>query len=170
MLVQFLIENSAEIFGGDIASLFQRPDKNSRNSEGSLGKLVAFYLQEIVKIFLIGELSMQNSLFLLHPCQRKVLKKQLVLIFFSLSLPAMAKKQGERRQLNSHNLNAPLNVGLSLWLMFNLFQSFQTKWLNRKRLTFLLTVLWMQASGESLDCQARNIYFVPSLGLVPGEK
>lgn len=37
MLVQFLIENSAEIFGGDIASLFQRPDKNSRNSEGSLG-------------------------------------------------------------------------------------------------------------------------------------
>ncbi|XP_021261880.1 rho GTPase-activating protein 20-like isoform X2 [Numida meleagris] len=37
MLVQFLIENSAEIFGGDIASLFQRPDKNSRNSEKSLG-------------------------------------------------------------------------------------------------------------------------------------
>ncbi|XP_015715648.1 rho GTPase-activating protein 20-like isoform X2 [Coturnix japonica] len=37
MLVQFLIENSAEIFGGDIASLFQRPDKNSTNSEGSLG-------------------------------------------------------------------------------------------------------------------------------------
>ncbi|POI35384.1 hypothetical protein CIB84_000864, partial [Bambusicola thoracicus] len=37
MLVQFLIENSAEIFGGDIASLFQKPDKNSRNSEGSLG-------------------------------------------------------------------------------------------------------------------------------------
>uniref|UniRef100_A0A8C9EW14 Rho GTPase activating protein 20 n=1 Tax=Pavo cristatus TaxID=9049 RepID=A0A8C9EW14_PAVCR len=37
MLVQFLIENSAEIFGSDIASLFQRPDKNSRNSERSLG-------------------------------------------------------------------------------------------------------------------------------------
>ncbi|XP_042681121.1 rho GTPase-activating protein 20-like isoform X1 [Centrocercus urophasianus] len=37
MLVQFLIENSAEIFGGDIASLFQRPDKNSTNSERSLG-------------------------------------------------------------------------------------------------------------------------------------
>ncbi|KAM6061493.1 PREDICTED: rho GTPase-activating protein 20-like [Chlamydotis macqueenii] len=33
-LVQFLIENSGEIFGGDIASLFQRPDKKkSRNSE-----------------------------------------------------------------------------------------------------------------------------------------
>lgn len=86
MLVQFLIENSAEIFGGDIASLFQRPDKNSRNSEGSLGKLVAFYLQEIVKIFVIGELSMQNSLFLLHLRQRKVLKKQLVLIFFFIFL------------------------------------------------------------------------------------
>ncbi|OXB79570.1 UNVERIFIED_CONTAM: hypothetical protein H355_010956 [Colinus virginianus] len=37
MLVQFLIENSAEIFGGDIAALFQRPDKNSRNAEKSLG-------------------------------------------------------------------------------------------------------------------------------------
>lgn len=38
MLVQFLIENSAEIFGGDIASLFQRSDKKkSRNSEESLG-------------------------------------------------------------------------------------------------------------------------------------
>ncbi|XP_064374571.1 rho GTPase-activating protein 20-like isoform X2 [Dromaius novaehollandiae] len=38
MLVQFLIENSAEIFGGDIASLFQRPDKKkSKNSEDSLG-------------------------------------------------------------------------------------------------------------------------------------
>ncbi|XP_068813068.1 rho GTPase-activating protein 20 isoform X2 [Struthio camelus] len=38
MLVQFLIENSAEIFGGDIASLFQRPDKKkSKNLEESLG-------------------------------------------------------------------------------------------------------------------------------------
>ncbi|KAM6198145.1 rho GTPase-activating protein 20-like [Sarcoramphus papa] len=38
LLVQFLIENSGEIFGGDIASLFQRPDKKkSKNSEGSLG-------------------------------------------------------------------------------------------------------------------------------------
>ncbi|XP_025922163.1 rho GTPase-activating protein 20-like [Apteryx rowi] len=38
MLVQFLIENSAEIFGGDIASLFQRPDKKkSKNSGDSLG-------------------------------------------------------------------------------------------------------------------------------------
>uniref|UniRef100_G1MQ47 Rho-GAP domain-containing protein n=1 Tax=Meleagris gallopavo TaxID=9103 RepID=G1MQ47_MELGA len=37
MLVQFLIENSAEIFGGDIVSLFQRPDKNSTNSERSRG-------------------------------------------------------------------------------------------------------------------------------------
>ncbi|EOB00306.1 hypothetical protein Anapl_09292, partial [Anas platyrhynchos] len=38
MLVQFLIENSAEIFGGDIASLFQRSDKKeSKNSEESLG-------------------------------------------------------------------------------------------------------------------------------------
>ncbi|XP_065585259.1 rho GTPase-activating protein 20-like isoform X1 [Cyrtonyx montezumae] len=41
MLVQFLIENSAEIFGGDIASLFQRPDKNSRNAEKSLGIEIA---------------------------------------------------------------------------------------------------------------------------------
>lgn len=39
LLVQFLIENSGEIFGGDIASLFQRPDKKtSKNSEDSLGK------------------------------------------------------------------------------------------------------------------------------------
>ncbi|KAM6381274.1 rho GTPase-activating protein 20-like [Pluvialis apricaria] len=38
LLVQFLIENSGEIFGGDIASLFQRPDKKkSNNSEESLG-------------------------------------------------------------------------------------------------------------------------------------
>ncbi|KAJ7407566.1 rho GTPase-activating protein 20-like isoform X1 [Willisornis vidua] len=38
LLVQFLIENSGEIFGGDIASLFQRPDKKkSRNSAESLG-------------------------------------------------------------------------------------------------------------------------------------
>ncbi|XP_032052121.1 rho GTPase-activating protein 20-like [Aythya fuligula] len=38
MLVQFLIENSAEIFGGDIASLFQRSDKKeSKNSEESVG-------------------------------------------------------------------------------------------------------------------------------------
>lgn len=52
MLVQFLIENSAEIFGGDIASLFQRSDKKkSRNSEESLGKFVVLYLQEKVKIF-----------------------------------------------------------------------------------------------------------------------
>lgn len=27
----------------------------------------------------------------------------------------------------------------------------------------------MQASGESLGCQARNVYFVPRLGLVPGK-
>ncbi|XP_010182437.1 PREDICTED: rho GTPase-activating protein 20-like [Mesitornis unicolor] len=38
LLVQFLIENSGEIFGGDIASLFQRPDKKkSKNSKESLG-------------------------------------------------------------------------------------------------------------------------------------
>ncbi|XP_054244619.1 rho GTPase-activating protein 20-like [Indicator indicator] len=38
LLVQFLIENSGEIFGGDIASLFQRPDKKkAKNSEDSLG-------------------------------------------------------------------------------------------------------------------------------------
>ncbi|XP_074864313.1 uncharacterized protein LOC142020420 isoform X2 [Carettochelys insculpta] len=38
MLVQFLIENSAEIFGGDITSLFQRPDKEkSKTSEDFLG-------------------------------------------------------------------------------------------------------------------------------------
>ncbi|CAM4613659.1 unnamed protein product [Lepidochelys olivacea] len=38
MLVQFLIENSAEIFGGDITSLFQRPDKQkSKSSEDFLG-------------------------------------------------------------------------------------------------------------------------------------
>ncbi|XP_037264205.1 rho GTPase-activating protein 20-like [Falco biarmicus] len=37
LLVQFLIENSGEIFGGDIASLFQRPDKKPKNSEESLG-------------------------------------------------------------------------------------------------------------------------------------
>nr|XP_006136201.1 rho GTPase-activating protein 20-like [Pelodiscus sinensis] len=38
MLVQFLIENSADIFGGDITSLFQRPDKEkSKNSEDFLG-------------------------------------------------------------------------------------------------------------------------------------
>ncbi|KAM6253829.1 rho GTPase-activating protein 20-like [Porphyrio hochstetteri] len=38
LLVQFLIENSGEIFGGDIASLFQRPDKKkSKTSEESLG-------------------------------------------------------------------------------------------------------------------------------------
>lgn len=87
MLVQFLIENSAEIFGGDIVSLFQRPDKNSTNSERSRGKLVAFYLQGIVKIFLIGEALMQNSLLLLHLCQRKVLKKQLFLcVFFCVFL------------------------------------------------------------------------------------
>ncbi|XP_009994941.1 PREDICTED: rho GTPase-activating protein 20-like [Chaetura pelagica] len=37
-LVQFLIENSGEIFGGDIASLFQRPDKKkSKTSEECLG-------------------------------------------------------------------------------------------------------------------------------------
>lgn len=50
--MQFLIENSGEIFGGDIASLFQRPDKKkSKNSEESLGKLVVLYLPEMVKIF-----------------------------------------------------------------------------------------------------------------------
>ncbi|XP_042333818.1 rho GTPase-activating protein 20-like [Sceloporus undulatus] len=32
MLVQFLIENSAEIFGGDIASLFQRPERKKSKS------------------------------------------------------------------------------------------------------------------------------------------
>ncbi|XP_039234083.1 rho GTPase-activating protein 20-like isoform X2 [Pipra filicauda] len=38
LLVQFLIENSGEIFGGDIASLFQKPDKKkSKNSAESLG-------------------------------------------------------------------------------------------------------------------------------------
>ncbi|XP_009816433.1 rho GTPase-activating protein 20 [Gavia stellata] len=38
LLVQFLIENSGEIFGGDIASLFQRPDtKKSKTAEESLG-------------------------------------------------------------------------------------------------------------------------------------
>ncbi|XP_009870903.1 PREDICTED: rho GTPase-activating protein 20-like, partial [Apaloderma vittatum] len=38
LLVQFLIENSGEIFGGDIASLFQRPDKKkSKTSKESLG-------------------------------------------------------------------------------------------------------------------------------------
>jgi len=50
--VQFLIENSGEIFGGDIASLFQRPDKKkSENSEESLGKLVVLYPPEMHKIF-----------------------------------------------------------------------------------------------------------------------
>lgn len=44
MLVQFLIENSVEIFGGDITSLFQRPDKEkSENSEDFLGKAMAPY-------------------------------------------------------------------------------------------------------------------------------
>lgn len=52
LLVQFLIENSGEIFGGDIASLFQRPDKKkSKNSAESLGKLVVANLPEIFKIF-----------------------------------------------------------------------------------------------------------------------
>ncbi|KAM6124926.1 LOW QUALITY PROTEIN: rho GTPase-activating protein 20-like [Phoenicopterus ruber ruber] len=37
LLVQFLIENSGEILGGDIASLFQRPDKKKSSSEESLG-------------------------------------------------------------------------------------------------------------------------------------
>ncbi|XP_007435943.1 rho GTPase-activating protein 20-like isoform X1 [Python bivittatus] len=36
MLVQFLIENSAEIFGGDIASLFQRPEKKKSQSVNDL--------------------------------------------------------------------------------------------------------------------------------------
>ncbi|XP_065499580.1 rho GTPase-activating protein 20-like isoform X2 [Caloenas nicobarica] len=37
LLVQFLIENSGEIFGGDITALFQRPDKKtSKNSEECL--------------------------------------------------------------------------------------------------------------------------------------
>ncbi|XP_063169524.1 rho GTPase-activating protein 20-like isoform X2 [Candoia aspera] len=36
MLVQFLIENSAEIFGGDIASLFQRPEKKSQSVDDLL--------------------------------------------------------------------------------------------------------------------------------------
>uniref|UniRef100_A0ABM5EWV2 Uncharacterized protein isoform X2 n=1 Tax=Pogona vitticeps TaxID=103695 RepID=A0ABM5EWV2_9SAUR len=31
MLVQFLIENSTEVFGGDIASLFQRPEKKKKS-------------------------------------------------------------------------------------------------------------------------------------------
>lgn len=129
MLVQFLIENSAEIFGGDIASLFQRPDTNSTNSERSLGKLVAFYLQDVVKTFLIGELLMQSSLFLLHLCQRSVEKTAgfvgWFVCLFSLSPSGMAKK-GESRGLNSHNLNISLNMGLYLWL-FNLFWSFQTE-------------------------------------------
>lgn len=52
LLVQFLIENSGEIFGGDIAALFQRPDKKtSKNSEECLGKLVILYLPEMFKIF-----------------------------------------------------------------------------------------------------------------------
>lgn len=52
LLVQFLIENSGEIFGGDIASLFQRPDKKkSKNSEESLGKLMVVNHLEIFKIF-----------------------------------------------------------------------------------------------------------------------
>lgn len=51
LLVQFLIENSGEIFGGDIASLFQRPDKKkSKNSAESLGKLLVVNLPEIFKI------------------------------------------------------------------------------------------------------------------------
>lgn len=50
--MQFLIENSGEIFGGDIAALFQRPDKKtSKNSEECLGKLVILYLPEMFKIF-----------------------------------------------------------------------------------------------------------------------
>lgn len=50
--MQFLIENSGEIFGGDIASLFQKPDKKkSKNSAESLGKLVVVNLPEIFKIF-----------------------------------------------------------------------------------------------------------------------
>lgn len=50
--MQFLIENSGEIFGGDIASLFQRPDiKKSKNSVESLGKLVVVNLSEIFKVF-----------------------------------------------------------------------------------------------------------------------
>lgn len=50
--MQFLIENSGEIFGGDIASLFQRPDKKkSKNSAESLGKLVVVSPPEILKIF-----------------------------------------------------------------------------------------------------------------------
>ncbi|KAK9393736.1 rho GTPase-activating protein 20-like [Crotalus adamanteus] len=36
MLVQFLIENAAEIFGGDIASLFQRPEKKKSQSVDDL--------------------------------------------------------------------------------------------------------------------------------------
>ncbi|XP_053130344.1 rho GTPase-activating protein 20-like [Hemicordylus capensis] len=36
MLVQFLIENSAEIFGGDVASLFQRPQKEKARSVDDL--------------------------------------------------------------------------------------------------------------------------------------
>ncbi|XP_032084541.1 rho GTPase-activating protein 20-like isoform X2 [Thamnophis elegans] len=36
MLVQFLIENSAEIFGGDISSLFQRPEKKKSRSVDDL--------------------------------------------------------------------------------------------------------------------------------------
>ncbi|XP_058052623.1 rho GTPase-activating protein 20-like isoform X3 [Ahaetulla prasina] len=36
MLVQFLIENSAEIFGGDIASLFQKPEKKKSRSVDDL--------------------------------------------------------------------------------------------------------------------------------------
>lgn len=49
--MQFLIENSGEIFGGDIASLFKRPDKKSKTSEGSLGKLVPLCLPETFKTF-----------------------------------------------------------------------------------------------------------------------
>ncbi|XP_070808264.1 rho GTPase-activating protein 20-like [Pituophis catenifer annectens] len=36
MLVQFLIENSAEVFGGDIASLFQKPEKKKSRSADDL--------------------------------------------------------------------------------------------------------------------------------------
>lgn len=110
LLVQFLIENSGEIFGGDIASLFQRLDKKkSKTSEASLGKLVVLCLPERFKIFY------QITLFLTQKCafpsclfQGKALKNSWV--WFSLCPSGIGRHRGQSRGLRCIPSNASLGM------------------------------------------------------------
>lgn len=125
LLVQFLIENSGEIFGGDIASLFQRLDKKkSKTSEESPGKLVILCLPEMFKVFEYITFPYREVCFPFMSFPRKSTEKQLGLVS---PLPVRHRQESRAKQrAEVHPFKCITGDGcLSLWLLFNLLQPSQ---------------------------------------------